>query len=208
MSPFASASVSCIHTSVARALTWPNGTRGHRGLLLCDTAAYRKRGATRQLPQFSNFGGNNHKYVPPSLVAIEYRDIGHMYSPPDFPTPVRVVRRTQGGVPRSSRSVLPALERARRYLDAVPPAIGGKHGDLHTFRVCCRLVRGFGLEDGDALALLADWNTRCQPPWSSQDLMKKITRARRYGREPIGSSLSLASWDGRSEATSPLAGGF
>ena len=32
------------------------------------------------------------------------------------------------------------------------PAIAGHHGDLHTFRVCCRLARGFALDDDEALA--------------------------------------------------------
>ena len=53
------------------------------------------------------------------------------------------------------------LERARRYLAALPPAIAGGHGDLHTFRVCCRLVRGFALDDSEALELLQEWNARC-----------------------------------------------
>ncbi|MBM2813129.1 MAG: hypothetical protein HW416_3888, partial [Chloroflexi bacterium] len=102
-----------------------------------------------------------------------------------------------------------ALERARRYLSALPPAIAGQHGDLHTFRVCCRLVRGFAMPDADALSLLAEWNARCEPPWSERELTEKVRRAnarceppwsereltekvrraRRYGREPIGGLL-------------------
>jgi len=73
---------------------------------------------------------------------------------------------------------------------AVPPAIAGQHGDRHTFQVCCRMVRGFGLSDTDALALLVDWNARCEPPWSERELRDKLRRARRYGREPIGGLLS------------------
>jgi hypothetical protein len=81
------------------------------------------------------------------------------------------------------------LERARRCLNAVPPAIAGNHGDVHTFRVCCWLVHLFGLDDADALVLLACWNARCQPPWSDDQLVAKLTRARRYGREPIAGLL-------------------
>jgi hypothetical protein len=44
----------------------------------------------------------------------------------------------------------------------VPPAISGQHGDVHTFRVCCRLTRGFALDHEQALEVLADWNARCQ----------------------------------------------
>jgi hypothetical protein len=81
------------------------------------------------------------------------------------------------------------VERARRYLASVPPAIAGQHGDAHTFRVCCRLVRGFALSDGDALDVLSTWNARCVPPWSMRELAEKICRARKYGREPIGGRL-------------------
>jgi hypothetical protein len=80
--------------------------------------------------------------------------------------------------------------RARHYLEALPPAIAGEHGDLYTFRVCCRLVRGFALSDDDAVSLLADWNARCRPPWSDRELMTKVARARQYGREPIGGLLN------------------
>ena len=45
---------------------------------------------------------------------------------------------------------------------------------LHTFRVCCRLVRGFALDDDQALHLLQDWNARCQPPWTERELADKV----------------------------------
>jgi hypothetical protein len=78
------------------------------------------------------------------------------------------------------------LERARRYAARIEPAIAGQHGDLHTFRVCCRIVRGFALGDDDALAALVEWNLRCEPPWTERELLDKIKRARRYGKEAIG----------------------
>jgi hypothetical protein len=81
---------------------------------------------------------------------------------------------------------LDTVERARRYLERIEPAIEGQHGDLHTFRVCCRVVRGFALSNDDALTALKDWNSRCEPPWSERELGDKINRARRYGREEVG----------------------
>ena len=80
-------------------------------------------------------------------------------------------------------------ERARAYLSRVPPAVAGHHGDLHTFQTCCRIVRGFALDDDEALAVLAEWNARCQPPWTERELREKIRSARRNGREPIGGLL-------------------
>jgi hypothetical protein len=81
---------------------------------------------------------------------------------------------------------LDVVERARRYLARIEPAIAGQHGDLHTFRVCCRIVRGFGLNPQEALGILNDWNARCSPPWTERDLVDKIARAQKYGREPLG----------------------
>ena len=82
-----------------------------------------------------------------------------------------------------------AVDRARQYIAAIPPAISGQHGDVHTFRVCCRVVRGFALADDEALDVLREWNSRCEPPWSDRELMDKLSRAHRYGREPIGCLL-------------------
>jgi hypothetical protein len=72
---------------------------------------------------------------------------------------------------------------------SVPPAISGQHGDVHTFRVCCRLTRGFALDDDQALHVLAESNARCQPPWSEAEPLDKLRRAARYGREPVGGLL-------------------
>ena len=80
-------------------------------------------------------------------------------------------------------------ERAKRYLTSVPPAIAGQHGDVHTFRVCCRLVRGFALDENQALHVLLEWNAHCDPPWSPAELLEKLHRAARYGREPVGGLL-------------------
>jgi hypothetical protein len=72
----------------------------------------------------------------------------------------------------------------------MPPAVAGRHGDADTFRVCCRLVRGFALDDDDAFSVLSEWNLKCQPPWLESELRAKLEGARRYGREPIGGLLT------------------
>jgi hypothetical protein len=130
----------------------------------------------------------NHKYLPPHGVSIEYGDTGRLWTPADFPEADGPGQwsppRRQGNSRHGFNS-----ERAQRYLETIPSAIAGEHGDLHTFRVCCRLVRGFALDDDEALTLLASWNVRCVPPWSERELQDKLLRARRYGREPIGGLL-------------------
>ena len=130
----------------------------------------------------------NHKRRPPELVTMDYGRVGRVYGPENFPQP-----KMRPSTAASSASFDIAsrnrVERARRYVAVLPPAIQGSHGDVYTFRVCCRLVRGFALEDGEALAVLQDWNNRCQPPWTERELAQKVSRARRYGREPVGGLL-------------------
>ncbi|HXH25450.1 MAG TPA: DNA-primase RepB domain-containing protein [Vicinamibacterales bacterium] len=150
--------------------------------LKTDTAATSCSQLTR-LP-----GLFNHKRQPAELVTMVYGHVGRVYGIGDFPAPKLRVEPTIAVVGHK----VPAdwrLERARRYLAALPPAIAGSHGDLHTFRVCCRLVRGFALDDDEAFVLLQEWNARCLPPWTDRELEQKIASARRYGREPIGGLL-------------------
>jgi hypothetical protein len=134
----------------------------------------------------------NHKYSPAHLVTIEYRSTDHVYTPVDFPTAEPIVPPKTAPLRADRNEVrFEPIERARRYLARVPPAIAGQHGDVHTFRLCCRLVRGFALDDEAALALLSEWNSACQPPWAEHELLDKLRRARRYGREPIGCLLEM-----------------
>jgi len=139
---------------------------------------------TTRLPGFLNY-----KYAPPALVRAKYGRATRVYTPDDFPTPPAKAPRGANSVTSLPRPSAGVIERARRYLAALPPAVSGQHGDVTTFRACCRLVRGFLLSDDDALALLHEWNARCEPPWSERELVDKIRRARRYGREPLGGLL-------------------
>lgn len=81
------------------------------------------------------------------------------------------------------------IERARAYLLTAGPAIQGEGGDEHTFRMACKLVRGFDLSDIDALSLLREWNTTCVPPWTDRELEAKVKAAQKYGTEPFGGLL-------------------
>lgn len=128
----------------------------------------------------------NHKRKTPHLVSVEYRDRRHVSAPIDFPAPPPPAASAVAARIRPAGNV---IDRARQYVAAIPPAISGQHGDVHTFRICCRVARGFALDDHEALAVLQDWNSRCLPPWSERELNDKLSRARRYGREPIGCLL-------------------
>src|SRR5207244_3272554 len=103
----------------------------------------------------------------------------------DFPTPPPAAPTHSPSATRALRALDP-VERARRYLAKVGPAIAGQHGDIRTFRVCCRLMRGFALTEDAALSALQDWNSQCEPPWTEGELRRKLASAVRYGQEPFG----------------------
>ncbi|MGV3517680.1 DNA-primase RepB domain-containing protein [Luteitalea sp.] len=133
----------------------------------------------------------NHKYRPGAVVSAEYMSVRRAFSVEDFSCdqhPSDCATRTARVKPART-AVTDACERARRYIAAIPPAVAGNQGDTVTFRVCCRLVRGFALSDDDALSALEEWNRQCVPPWSLADLRSKLAAARLYGREPVGSLL-------------------
>jgi RepB DNA-primase from phage plasmid len=132
----------------------------------------------------------NHKYRPGPIITVEYEAGDRRFRARDFPVALQSSVARRPTVPKAP-TCLPTgtLERARRYLAAIPPAVAGYGGDAATFRVCCRLVRGFALQDEDALSVLADWNSACTPPWSDEELRAKLQGARRYGREPVGGLL-------------------
>lgn len=69
------------------------------------------------------------------------------------------------------------VERARKYVAKMPPAISGQSGHNQTFRVACILCLGFALERGQALQVLAEYNQSCDPPWSDHELEHKIDSA-------------------------------
>ena len=142
---------------------------------------------TMRMPGFLN-----RKHSPANVVTVEYRAATAVYGPGDFPTPTEPPHRARERLaPARLTSAVDTdiVERARRYLAAVPPAVAGRHGDAQTFRVCCRLARGFALDTGIALQAIVDWNARCEPPWSERELIAKLDHAKRYGREPIGGLL-------------------
>ena len=151
--------------------------------LLTDRAATSCTQTTR-LPGFFN-----HKRQPSVRVGIEYLHWRDVFVARDLPA---VGAGTTPSSMTKARRPLPAtrsVERARAFLRCVDPAVAGQQGDLRTFRVCCRIVRGFDLSDDEAVRALSEWNARCEPPWTERELRQKVMNARRYGREPQGGLL-------------------
>lgn len=68
--------------------------------------------------------------------------------------------------------------RARGYLATIEGALGGAGGHDKLFYAACRLVKGFLLPPEDALSLLlSDYNARCQPEWSYDEVAHKVDDA-------------------------------
>lgn len=68
--------------------------------------------------------------------------------------------------------------RAIAYLAAMPPAVSGSGGHSQTYAAATALVHGFGIDVDRALAILAaEYNPRCNPPWSEKELRHKVKQA-------------------------------
>ncbi len=76
-----------------------------------------------------------------------------------------------------TKQILSTFDRARAYVDSIPGAISGAGGHDQTFSVAMSLVHGFDLPEPEALALLQEYNQRCQPSWSEKELVHKIQSA-------------------------------
>jgi hypothetical protein len=69
-------------------------------------------------------------------------------------------------------------ERAAAYLAKVPASISGHQGHKALFRAACVLVNGFALCESDAeRILLGAFNQRCEPPWTEEEIRRKVAEA-------------------------------
>lgn len=69
------------------------------------------------------------------------------------------------------------IDRARKYVAKMDPAVSGAGGHNATFAVAVALVQGFNLSESDAWALLNEYSMRCTPPWNDKDLRHKLKQA-------------------------------
>ena len=77
------------------------------------------------------------------------------------------------------------VDRARRYLAAIPPPVIGQGSDAAVFAVACKLARGFALSPIDAESLIWEW-AGGRPGWTREWIADKVSHANRYGTEPVG----------------------
>ena len=74
------------------------------------------------------------------------------------------------------------LERARGYVAKMPPAISGQGGHDATFAVAKAVIHDFALSEAEGWRILLEYNERCSPPWSEQELRHKMESARNLTR--------------------------
>lgn len=85
-----------------------------------------------------------------------------------------------------------AMGRAMAYVASAPVSVEGAGGDECAYKVAARL-KDFGVAEDECFAMmLGDWNDRCQPPWSPDELRVKVRNAYAYGQEPIGAAAPEA----------------
>ena len=70
------------------------------------------------------------------------------------------------------------IERATKYIAALPSAISGENGHGAAFAAARAAVRGFALPADAAFSLLwGEFNPRCEPPWTEAELRHKVDDA-------------------------------
>ena len=77
--------------------------------------------------------------------------------------------------------VLKRISRARAYVGKCEPAVSGDGGHNKTMYVVGCLTQKFGLTADQAWPLLLEYNERCQPPWSTRELLHKLESALKGG---------------------------
>jgi len=84
-------------------------------------------------------------------------------------------KQTQRSLPVPSSSSV--VDRARKYVAKLPPAISGSGGHNATFHAACICALDFGLSQDESLDVLREFNERCEPPWSEKELLHKVESA-------------------------------
>jgi hypothetical protein len=101
-------------------------------------------------------------------------------------------------------------DRARKYLAKLPPAVSGDGGHTQMFNAVAIAMFGFDLDDATTLSVVAEYNQRCDPPFSDREIAHKLksvaadcNRPRGYlldaNREPIRTSGRITDHDAGDE---------
>jgi hypothetical protein len=121
---------------------------------------------------------------------------GGLQPPPPFvleslgpPPPERL---PDADIPISDPDQPHHIEQAKAYIKHAPEATEGDGGDATTYYVACKL-RDFNLSRMTALEILSEWNEeKANPPWTLDELQKKIDNAYRYAKDKPGNATPEA----------------
>ena len=106
------------------------------------------------------------------------RLVGPEWTPPTPPRVRRAARgeptRRPGNLPTGTMTIL-----ARKWLALVTGAVSGERGHDKTFWVACELFSTYRLDEESVLALMEEWNEKCEPRWSRRELEHKVRDAKR-----------------------------
>src|SRR5581483_3344208 len=116
-----------------------------------------------------------------ALAAAVEAKLGVVRKPIAAPAPSPVPPTAPVQIQRERGAIDNTVDRARKYLAAMPPAISGAGGHNQTFAAACVVACGFDLGREDALALMREYNARCTPPWSERELEHKVDQALKTG---------------------------
>lgn len=101
--------------------------------------------------------------------------------------------------PGSSRAPLPGVDPLRaekRALDILlhyaKPAVENQGGDDHTYRVACQVKDTGVTEEACFFLMWENWNERCEPPWSADELGTKVANAYKHGTGAPGATAPEA----------------
>jgi hypothetical protein len=78
------------------------------------------------------------------------------------------------------------VERARRYIEAMPPMVQGQGGRPKLWLAAVACCKKLALDDAEALAVLREYNSRADPPWTDDELRLFIRDARNNSTVPLG----------------------
>jgi hypothetical protein len=98
-------------------------------------------------------------------------------------------------------STLSVFDRARAYVEKIPGAIEGNHGDAQTLAVANALVWDFAMTASEALPILREYNSRCSPPWTENELLRKLESAEKQPHSKPRGNLLGESWQSEWRAT-------
>jgi hypothetical protein len=97
-----------------------------------------------------------------------------------------------GSRPKAPQARMGGEDRARVYVRQCDPAISGQGGHDQLLKVADKVAVGFALTDEQATAVLwEEYNPLCRPPWTRQDLARKVAEARKTSFRSPGYMLNV-----------------